>query len=63
MPLHPDDAKAVCFGVLVVAAYGIAKVSDPSLDGYAFTGVITMLAAIGGFVVRGQISLPAKPEK
>ena len=49
---HDGELKAVCFGVLVVVAYGLYLLAHPTEDGIVFGTVMTMLGLIGGYVAR-----------
>ena len=51
--MNDGSQKAVCFGVLIVATYGIYTISNPGADGYIFGTVIAAVCAIGGYVVGG----------
>lgn len=52
--MNGSEKKACIFGAFVLGAYAIYMIGNPSADGIIFGTVMAMLAAIGGYAVRGM---------
>lgn len=48
------EKKACIFGGLVLGAYVVYMIGNPSADGIVFGTVMAVIAAIGGYALRGM---------